>query len=105
VQRPFVKTFVNPLKRLVCHILTRIVFRNTLVGLGETLCQSPEDFKAWSQKLGHEKVLTTFTSYGEVQSQRQSEIFQTLKQPRKTANQDVSGLAKALVKEMQKQIV
>jgi integrase len=39
-------------------------FRNTLVRLGQGLCQSPEAFKAWSQHLGHEKVLTTFVSYG-----------------------------------------
>jgi len=45
-------------------------FRNTLVSLGEKLCQSPEEFKAWSQNLGHEGVLTTFYSYGEVQPQR-----------------------------------
>ena len=41
-------------------------FRNTLVQLGQKVCQTPEQFKAWSQNLGHEKVLTTFLSYGEV---------------------------------------
>ena len=41
--------------------------------------ETPEDFKAWSQNLGHEGVLTTFYSYGEVQPQRQSDIFQRLK--------------------------
>jgi len=40
--------------------------RNTLVRLGQEICKTPEDFKSWSQNLGHEKVLTTFTSYGEV---------------------------------------
>ena len=39
-------------------------FRKTLAALGEKLCRSPEEFKAWSQNLGHEKVLTTFISYG-----------------------------------------
>jgi hypothetical protein len=34
--------------------------RNTLARLGEVLCQTPEEFKAWSQNLGHEGVLTTF---------------------------------------------
>lgn len=38
--------------------------RNLLVRLGDERCRSPEDFKAWSQNLGHEQVLTTFTSYG-----------------------------------------
>ena len=35
-------------------------FRNTLVQLGERTCNTPETFKAWSQNLGHERVLTTF---------------------------------------------
>ncbi len=34
-------------------------FRKTLVTLGQKICQSPEEFKAWSQNLGHEDVLTT----------------------------------------------
>lgn len=50
-------------------------FRDTLANLGEQVCQSPEHFKAWSQNLGHEKVLTTFLSYGEVACQRQGEII------------------------------
>lgn len=29
-------------------------FHNMLVSLGEKTCQSPEEFKAWSQNLGHE---------------------------------------------------
>ena len=53
-------------------------FRNTLVQLGEKICSTPEQFKAWSQNLGHEKVLTTFLSYGEVACQRQGEIIQGL---------------------------
>ena len=61
-------------------------FRKTLVGLGERLCQTPEEFKGWSQNLGHDQVLTTFTSYGEVQPQRQREIFERLKKPRKASD-------------------
>ena len=38
----------------------------------------PEDFKAWSQNLGHEKVLTTFISYGSVGTRRQGEIIRDL---------------------------
>lgn len=52
--------------------------RNTLVALGESVCQSPEEFKAWSQNLGHEGVLTTFYSYGAVGNRRQGEIIGTL---------------------------
>ena len=50
-------------------------------GLGEKLCRTPEQFKAWSQNLGHEKVLTTFSSYGEVPAERQREIIRELAQP------------------------
>jgi site-specific recombinase XerD len=77
-------------------------FRKTIVTLGQKLCQTPEEFKSWSQNLGHEDVLTTLYSYGEVQQHRQGEIFQQLKLPRTSANQDVSELAKAIALEMQK---
>ncbi|HEX7369375.1 MAG TPA: hypothetical protein VF284_03730 [Rhodanobacteraceae bacterium] len=53
-------------------------FRHMLAMLGERMCRTPEDFKAWSQNLGHENVMTTFTSYGPVSSWRQSEIMRTL---------------------------
>jgi integrase len=53
-------------------------FRKTLVRLGEALCRTPEEFKAWSQNLGHEEVLTTFYSYGAVAPHRQGEIIQGL---------------------------
>ncbi|MBG6199751.1 integrase [Labrenzia sp. EL_13] len=53
-------------------------FRKTLAQIGERTCRTPEEFKAWSQNLGHENVLTTFTSYGEVGSHRQAEILGSL---------------------------
>jgi integrase len=37
-------------------------FRKTLALLGGQLCKSPEEHNAWSQNLGHESVLTTFSS-------------------------------------------
>jgi integrase len=52
--------------------------RKTLAQLGEEICQSPEAFKAWSQNLGHEDVLTTFTSYGTVAPIRQAEIIRSI---------------------------
>jgi len=75
-------------------------FRNTLVSYGQAVCKSPEDFKAWSQNLGHEQVLTTFLSYGHVGTQRQAEIIQGLGRPQQAIQSDVSELARALVKEM-----
>lgn len=53
-------------------------FRSTLAVLGETLCRTPEEFKAWSQNLGHEHVATTLTSYGTVPEHRQADILQAL---------------------------
>jgi integrase len=53
-------------------------FRNTLVHLGQKLCKTPEQFKAWSQSLGHESPLTTFTSYGELDSHQQGQVFLTI---------------------------
>lgn len=56
-------------------------FRKTLAQLGERVCRTPEEFKAWSQNLGHEKVMTTFSSYGAVATSRQAEIIRRLNQP------------------------
>src|SRR5271157_2877808 len=44
--------------------------RNTLVQLAYELKLDAEQFKAWSQNLGHENCLTTFSSYGEIQPSR-----------------------------------
>jgi hypothetical protein len=67
-------------------------FRNTLVRLGQAVCQTPEEFKAWSQNLGHDKVLTTFLSYGQAESRRQGEIIRGLASPHPTVQADVSSL-------------
>jgi integrase len=53
-------------------------FRKTLALLGGQICKSPEEYKAWSQNLGHENVLTTFSSYGDVARHRQAEIIRAL---------------------------
>jgi integrase len=51
--------------------------RKTLAQLGGKKCNSPEEYKAWAQNLGHEDVLTTFRSYGDVSSYRQAEIMRS----------------------------
>jgi integrase/recombinase XerD len=53
-------------------------FRDTLVQLGKKLCQTPEEFEAWSKNLGHEEMLTTFRSYGNIDPQRQGELIKSL---------------------------
>jgi len=52
--------------------------RKTLARLGMRLCSGPEQFKAWSQNLGHDHVMTTFASYGEVPGDRQAAIIRSL---------------------------
>lgn len=75
-------------------------FRNTLVRLGEEVCKTPEDFKAWSQNLGHEKVLTTFLSYGEVACQRQGEIIRSLATPQRSISTDADMIAEAIYRKL-----
>jgi hypothetical protein len=50
-------------------------FRNALVQVGYDLKLDAEAFKAWSQNLGHDSCLTTFSSYGTVNPSRQAEIM------------------------------
>mgnify|MGYP000014681575 CR=1 FL=1 len=64
-------------------------FRNTLVRLGENLCLTPEEFKAWSQNLGHESVLTSFYSYGNVPDYKQAELLRKLAKPAESISPDM----------------
>tara|TARA_R110002020_G_scaffold126738_4_gene284597 strand:- start:7815 stop:8915 length:1101 start_codon:yes stop_codon:yes gene_type:complete len=78
--------------------------RDTLAMLGEQRCRTPEEFKAWSQNLGHEQVLTTFTSYGTVATNRQADIIAGLKAEAggtSTSRDEIEQIA-ALVERMRK---
>jgi integrase/recombinase XerD len=75
-------------------------FRSTLVQFGQTVCQTPEDFKAWSQNLGHEGVLTTFYSYGSVATRRQGEIIKDLARPGAGRAGVADDVAQAVVRAM-----
>jgi integrase len=50
-------------------------FRHTLALLGEKICRTPEEWKAYSQNFGHSSPMTTFNSYGPVAPHRQAEIL------------------------------
>ncbi|WP_377307192.1 hypothetical protein [Rhizobium lemnae] len=79
--------------------------RNTVALLGEQRCRTPEEFKAWSQNLGHEQVLTTFTSYGTVATNRQAEILISLWKPRADtpmSDDAMSAIAAILERERKK---
>ncbi len=70
-------------------------FRDTLARLGQRLCQTREEWKAWSQNLGHESEATTSVSYGHVPMHRQTEIMRALANPRPMAlppGLDISAL-------------
>jgi len=75
-------------------------FRDTLVRIGEQLCQSPEEFKAWSQNLGHAGVLTTLYSYGDVPDYRQAELIKKLNQPRHVQSLDMEAVIAATINKM-----
>ena len=67
-------------------------FRKTLALSGGNLCKTPEEYKAWSQNLGHERVLTTFCSYGDVSGQRQAEILKTFSLTLSNGSAGIGGL-------------
>ena len=54
------------------------LLRNTLVQVAYDRKLDAEAFKAWSQNLGHESCLTTFSSYGTIPPARQAEIMRRL---------------------------
>jgi site-specific recombinase XerD len=54
-------------------------FRHMLALYGDKLCQTREEFKAWSQNLGHKSVLTTVSSYMPVTKDAQRRIMLELR--------------------------
>lgn len=52
--------------------------RDMLALLGQRMCRTPEELKAWSQNISHKNVLTTLTSYGTVPAHRQAELIRSL---------------------------
>ncbi len=79
-------------------------FRNTLVRLGERECKTIEEFKAWSQNLGHEGVLTTLYSYGEVQDYRQAEIFKNARETKGELSPEKQIMLDAMVKQLRESL-
>jgi integrase len=60
------------------HPFTAHSFRKTLAMLGNKVCKSLEEHKAWSQNLGHEHLATTISAYMPVSRERQREVMQSL---------------------------
>ncbi len=75
-------------------------FRDTLTQYGIVNCPNAEALKAWSQNLGHEKVLTTLLNYGQVATVRQGEIMQEMAKPRDTVQSNAAEIAEAVLRKM-----
>jgi integrase/recombinase XerD len=97
---PIREIFKRAFKKARIEYFNPHSFRDTLVRIGEQLCQSPEEFKAWSQNLGHQGVLTTLYSYGDVPDYRQAELIKKLNQPRTNQSPEMQIAFEAMFKNM-----
>jgi integrase len=101
----------NPVREIFREACTRAglpyfnphLFRDTLVQVAYDLKLDAEAFKAWSQNLGHESCLTTFSSYGTIPPARQAEIIRRLGE-RRSAPQAAANaeLLRRLADQMEK---
>jgi integrase len=99
----------QPIRKIFCEAFEGVglpyfhphSIRKTLARLGEQVCNSPEEFKAWSQNLGHEQVLTTFLSYGSVAADRQGSIMRELGATRQSKEPEADDIAEAVVRKLQ----
>jgi integrase/recombinase XerD len=95
------KVFKQLFEGIGLHGFNPHSFRHALASLGERTCRNPEEFKAWSQNLGHEGVLTTFSSYGPVSEQRQAELIKTLaKRPEQKSDALTERVLQAVRREL-----
>lgn len=67
-------------------------FRDALTTLGERICRTPEELKAWSQNVGHNHVMTTLMNYGTVPAAKQAELIRGMA-GRQDADNDEAALA------------
>ena len=75
---PIRKVFRQAFARVGLPYFNPHSFRDTLVQFGKKRCRTPEEFEAWSKNLGHEEMLTTFRSYGNIDPHRQGELIKSL---------------------------
>ncbi len=97
---PIRKIFREAFERVGLPYFNPHSFRHMLVRYGQQVCKTPEDFKAWSQNLGHEQVLTTFLSYGDVDCRRQGEIIGGLGRPVGSIAPDAEVIAREVVRQI-----
>ncbi|MGC1781224.1 MAG: tyrosine-type recombinase/integrase [Acidobacteriaceae bacterium] len=97
---PIRKVFHEAFERAGLPYFNPHSVRKTLVRIGQEVCKSPEQFKAWSQNLGHEQVLTTFLNYGSVACDRQGEIIRGLTDSKQPMQSNVEEIAEAVAKKL-----
>jgi integrase len=54
-------------------------FRKSLAMLGDKICETMEQRKAWSQNLGHENLGTTVSAYMPVSRERQGQLLRSMR--------------------------
>jgi integrase len=74
--------------------------RNTLVGIGQRICKNNEEFKAWSQNLGHKHMVTTMMNYGTVREDRQGELIRGLSAIQQSKQSDADEIAEAVLRKL-----
>ena len=99
--QPIRKVFYEAFKSAALPYFNPHSIRKTLARLGQDVCRSPEEFKAWSQNLGHEQVLTTFMNYGSVETDRQKVIIRELGTARKSNQPGADDIAEAVFRRFQ----
>jgi integrase len=91
---PVRKVFKTAFERVGLTYVSPHSIRNTLTQLAYQLQLTPEEFKAWSQNMGHDQPLTTLNSYGHVTIERQAKIIAGLarKKPQATPEDAMAEL-------------
>jgi integrase len=79
--------------------------RHALSVLGTDVCRMPEQFKAWSQNLGHDHVLTTFNSYGKVEPARQAELIRGLNNDLAAEAPDLAAEVRQLLQKLDARVL
>lgn len=71
--------------------------RRTLMRLAYALELTPRELKAWSQSLGHDSPLTSFSSYGALSREEQGEVMTGIGARRAIPNAETEAMVRDLV--------
>ncbi len=77
------KIFKNSFEQFDLPYFNPHSFRDTLNEIGKNSCNIAQ-YKAWSQNLGHEKMSTSLDNYGNIDTHRQLELIDSVKELNKS---------------------